>query len=155
MKILSGLAACLCIAAGSASAAAPGAITYVVIGHQDPNGEIPNFNKVPGAGVSNIDVPVPLREIVAGDTYSVSIGSQNFGFAGGCTTAYELTAKKDGKVVVLGSGKTKPYACGKQTVWLYFFDTAPIPADYGPATLVATQTYGKTVVKQIVSLIIN
>jgi hypothetical protein len=143
------------MAAGSASAAAPGAITYVVVGHQDPNGKIPNFNVAQGAGTANISVPIPLREIVAGDTYSISIGSQNFAFAGGCTTAYELTAKKNGKVVVLGSGRTKPYACGKQTVWLYFFNTAPIPAEYGPATLLATQTYGKTVVKQTVSLIID
>ncbi len=51
-----------------AARAAPGAITYAVIGDSDPAGKVPALNGVPGAGVSNVDVPIPLNTLAAGKT---------------------------------------------------------------------------------------
>ncbi len=156
MKFHLGLAALLVDCAGPAFAAAtPGAITYGLIGFADSAGKVPALNGVPGTSDENIDVPIPLRLIPHGYYYAVEVGSQNINFTGSCTTAYEITAKVNGKPTVLASAKTKPYKCAKGNVWAYFWITPLIPDDKGAATLVATQTYGTTVVKLVTPLIIQ
>jgi len=154
MRLHLALAAAIIACAGQA-AAAPGAITYALIGFADSAGKVPALNGVPGTSDTNIDVPIPLRLIPHGNNFAVEVGSQNINYTGSCTTAYEITAKVAGKGTVLASAKTKSYKCVKGDVFAYFWITPSIPADLGAATLVATQTYGTTQVKVVTPLVIQ
>ncbi len=126
--------------------AAPGAITYAVIGDIDPNGKVPALNGVPGAGVANVDVPIPLYVLAGGSAYAITVGTQNNSFAGSCTVSYTLTAVIGGTKTTLGSATTQPYNCGKGTTWAWAFNTPALPNFKGAATLTATATFGSTTV---------
>jgi hypothetical protein len=150
------LAACgAMLLAASAAQAASGGITYAVIGAADPNGKVPAVNAVPGAGTTNVDLPIPLRIIVHGGFYDVMIGTENFYFSGSCTIAYALTAKVGGVVKTISSGITNSYTCNKETVWAWYVGTPAIPNYPGAALLTATATFGTTSVKYVVPLIIQ
>jgi hypothetical protein len=149
-------AAILALAGSMAQAATPpGYITFATVGNADPNGKVPVLNGVPGSGVSNIALPVPQHFINHGDFYNVAIGSQNGTFKGTCITSYNLSIKVGGKPKIISSSKTKPYACGPETFWIWDFNTPAIPDNPGAATLAVAVSYGSTVVHATVPLIIQ
>jgi hypothetical protein len=151
---LSTMLTAFAVIAATPALAAPGGITFTVIGPVDSAGKVPALNAVPGSAISNVSIPVPLRVIGAGAGYTVTVASQNFGFKGTCVTGYTLTANVAGTLTTLASAATTPYQCGKNTVWVWVFNTPAIPSDLGAATLTGTVTYGTTVVKQVVPITI-
>jgi hypothetical protein len=137
------------------AAVARGAITYVTLGYADPNGKVPVVNGVPGAGVSNVAFPLPLRAIRPGYRYAIAIGSQNFSFSGTCSTQYVLTGTLDGKPKLIATARTAGYACGPKAVSPRFFTTPKIPDYKGAASLEAIVTFGESAVKRTVNLLIE
>jgi len=139
----------------AAHAAPPGAITYLVIGSADPNKKLPLLDGVPNAGVSNIDMALPVRYLQHGYSYEVIIGGQNFAFTGTCVAAYTLISKANGGSQLIVSGSTEPFSCSATAVGQWPFPTPKIPNLRGPAVLSATLQFGKKMIKASIPLAIE
>jgi hypothetical protein len=125
--------------------AAPGVITYAVIGSADPNKKLPMLDGVPGAGVSNVDVAMPVYILKHGVVYEVTIGVQNYTYAGTCVVSYALGAGATGGTNI-SNYSTSSYSCPASTLWTFPFPVAVIPNMPGAALLTATVTFGTTTV---------
>lgn len=126
-------------AAATAAAAPPGVIAnFVTAGTPDPKGRVPALNAVPGAGVDNVTMAMPLGVLQHGHVYTVMVTSQNNTFEGFCTDSYTL---RQGTTVLM-SGKIKTFACQPGTYWAWVANSRPIPNKPGLATLTGTVTYG-------------
>jgi len=125
--------------------AAPGVITYAVIGSADPNKKLPMLDGVPGAGVSNVDVALPVYILKHGVVYEVTIGVQNYTYAGTCVVSYALGAGATGGTNI-SNYSTESYSCPASTLWTFPFPVAVIPNTPGAALLTATVTFGTTTV---------
>ncbi len=134
--------------------AAPGVITYAVIGSADPDKKLPMLNGVPGAGVSNVDVAVPVYILKHGVVYEVTIGVQNYTYAGTCVVSYALGAGATGSTNI-SNYSTGSYACPASTLWTFPFPVAVIPNMPGAALLTATVKFGTTSVVSKIPLMIQ
>jgi hypothetical protein len=76
--------------------AATGVITYAVIGAADPNKKVTTLDGVSGAGVSNVDMPLPVYILTPGVVYTVTIGAQNDTYSGSCVASYALGTGANG-----------------------------------------------------------
>ncbi len=139
------IAFCPALAGSAVAAAVPGAVTLGTISPADPKGIVPAISAVPGAGVTNFDIPYPVRLITHGNTYVVDVASQNFAFSGTCVSGYVITQKVGTTVTTLARAVTKPYTCNANTIWLWAFGLPAFPNKPGAATLVAYVKYGTTV----------
>ena len=136
------------------AATAPGVITYAVIGATDPDKKVPTLDGVVGAGVSNVDIALPIYLLKPGVSYTVVIGAQNYNFSGNCTASYSLGAGATGAHNI-SYGTTASYSCPASSIWTLPFPTYAIPNTPGPALLTATVTYGTTKVVAKIPLIIQ
>ncbi len=134
--------------------AAPGVITYAVIGAADPNKKVPTLDGVHGAGVSNVDIAMPLYILKHGIVYSVVIGAQNNTFSGDCTASYALGAGATGAQLI-STWSTASYSCPATSIWTFPFPVSAIPNTPGPALLTATVTFGTTAVVTKIPLVIH
>jgi hypothetical protein len=131
------------LAAFPASAQTPGRILYAVIGATDPNNKVPALDAVPGAGISNVSVALPVDILLPGVSYTVVFGVQNLGFNGTCTASYILGAGANGEQVI-SNYYTEPYTCAAHSIWTFPFPVGAIPNIPGPALLTATVQFGTT-----------
>jgi len=134
--------------------AAPGVITYAVIGSADPNKKLPTLNGVPGAGVSNVDMALPIYILKHGVVYEVTIGVQNYTYAGTCVVSYALGAGATGSTNI-SNYSTQSYSCPASSVWTFPFPVAVIPNLPGAALLTATVKFGTSSVVTKVPLMIQ
>jgi hypothetical protein len=134
--------------------AAPGAITYAVIGAADPNKKLPALNAVAGAGVSNVDIAVPVYILKHGVVYEVVIGAQNYTYAGSCVASYALGSGATGAANI-SNWSTESYNCPASSLWTFPFPVSAIPNTPGPALLTATVKFGTTSVVTKIPLIIQ
>ncbi len=134
--------------------AAPGVITYAVIGSADPDKKLPALNGVPGAGVSNVDIALPVYILKHGVTYEVTIGVQNYTYAGTCVVSYALGSGATGTTNI-SNYSTESYSCPASTVWTFPFPVAVIPDRPGAALLTATVKFGTTSVVSKIPLMIQ
>ena len=138
----------------SVAHAAPGVITYAVIGSNDPNKKLPTLNGVPGAGVSNVDIALPVYTLKHGVVYEVVIGVQNYTYAGTCVVSYTLGAGATGATNI-STYSTESYSCPASSVWTFPFPVAAIPNTPGAALLTATVKFGSSAVVTKVPLMIQ
>src|ERR1700676_3652356 len=99
-KFLAGAGACGALLTGVAMsdaaqypAAIPTAVmaNFIAAGAPDPNGKVPALNAVPGAGVANVSMAMPVAVLMHGKVYAYLLSSQNVTFKGTCTDSYLLT----------------------------------------------------------------
>ena len=117
-------------------------LTSFSAGLSDPNGIVPTFDGVPGAGVHNWDIPTPKALLVHGTLYTYQMTFQSLNYSGICKGSYKLTQKQGSKNVVLDSGTIiKAFDCTSPTNWAFAVPSQnPIPNAPGPATLTGTLT---------------
>jgi hypothetical protein len=70
----------------------------------DPNGQVPALNKVPGAGVTNLDIGMPVMQFTHGQHYVYVTALQDLNFTGTCQASFKLTQKQGSITVTLDSG---------------------------------------------------
>jgi hypothetical protein len=153
MKI-STISVILLCAAYNVAHAAPGVITYAVIGAADPNKKVTTLNGVSGAGVSNVDIPLPVYILKHGVVYTVTIGAQNYTYSGNCTASYALGSGADGARNI-SNWSTASFRCPATSLWTFPFPVSVIPNTPGPALLTATVTFGTTAVVTKTALMIQ
>jgi hypothetical protein len=134
--------------------AAPGVITYAVIGAADPNKKVTTLNGVAGAGVSNVDMPLPIYILKPGIIYTVTIGAQNTTFSGNCVASYALGSGATGGTNI-SNWTTASYSCPATSIWTFPFPVSAIPNTPGPALLTATVKFGTTAVVTKIPLLIQ
>lgn len=130
------LAAAVTFCALSASAAALGQVlpTSVTASFPDPNGKVPGFNLVPGAGITNWSNSLALAVLTHGNSYNycVSLGSGNS--TGKATVSFKLTRGTtviQSKVIIPAS----KFSVGPNGVWYFCSGYLQLPSSPGPATL--------------------
>ena len=134
--------------------AAPGVITYAVIGAADPNKKVTTLNGVVGAGVSNLDIPMPIYILKHGVVYTVTVGAQNYAFSGNCVTSYALGSGATGATNI-SNWSTASYSCPATSIGTFPFPVSVIPNTPGPALLTATVKFGTTSVVTKIPLMIQ
>lgn len=117
-------------------------VTMVTAGEVDPNGVIPTFNGVPGAGVNNWDIALPTSILNVGKNYELEAQVIDNNYTGPCKGYIELTQEQSGKKVVLA--KFVFFSKGDCSPGIGYGgdDEVTIPDSPGPATLSATMTFG-------------
>ena len=134
--------------------AAPGVITYAVIGSADPDKKLTAMNAVSGAGVSNVDLALPIYILRHGYSYMVTIGMQDYNYAGTCITSYSLGSGTTGATTI-SNWSTASYSCPATSIWTFPFPAFAMPNKPGPALLTATVKFGTTAVVTKVPLVIQ
>jgi hypothetical protein len=76
-------------------------ITSFTAGFSDPNGVLPNFDEVPGAGVDNWDIALPVAVLHIGDNYTYQMTFHSVSFTGTCKATYKLTQVQGSQTVTL------------------------------------------------------
>lgn len=133
------------ISGSAVTATTPIWIQFITATQRDPNGKVPAFNQVAGAGVANVDLGFPASFLNNGKQYVYSFMMQDLNFTGTCQASFKLTQKQGTTVVTLDSGVGPSFACGPTVTsggWGWFWTGKPIPNSPGLATLTATVKYG-------------
>jgi len=117
---------------------------FMTAGPIDPNGKVPAIDGVPGSGVLNGDIALPLTLLTHGTSYEYTISFEDVNFTGSCVVSFTLTQIQFNKKVTLDSGKNSSFTCNPGTQWLFGFTGKAIPNFPGPATLTGSITYGTT-----------
>jgi hypothetical protein len=132
-------------------------VTSFTAGVADPNGKVPAINGVPGAGVGNWDIPIPLPILKVGFFYNYQMSFYSISYSGNCKATYKLTQVKAGKTATLDSGTIAPTInCTFPSVWLYSANSSKrIPSSPGAATLTGTLATSKGKVTVKVPMIIQ
>jgi hypothetical protein len=142
--LLAGAAFALHNPAGAATSADAGTgmvVTMVTAGEVDPNGVLPAFNGVPGAGVNNWDIAFPTGVLKVGKSYDIEALINDNNYSGSCKGNLELTQDQAGKRGVLAKFSVVNGTCSPGII--YGHDEAiTIPNSPGPATLSGTIKYG-------------
>jgi hypothetical protein len=146
--------------AGNSSEAAASkgiVITSFTAGFFDPNGKIPTLDGVPGAGVDNWDIAVPVAALHVGNFYTYQMTFHSISYSGNCKATYKLTQVQGTKTVTLDSGTIAPsFDCTGPSIWAYAVNsTKTIPNSPGPATLTGTLAIGGSKLTMKVPMIIK
>ena len=115
---------------------------FITAGLLDPNGKVPVLNGVPGAGVANLAVAMPMTVLVHGTSYFYIAALQDYNFTGTCVVSYKLTQVQSGKTVTLDSGTIKSFSTVPGNVWAWAAVGKAIPNSPGIATLTGSVKYG-------------
>jgi len=140
---------CLVATASAQTSKAPAAIpgvlpAFITAGPIDPNGKVPVFNGVPGSGVTNLDLGVPLTVLTQGSNYMYTVALQDVSFNGTCVVSYKLTQVQGTKTVTLDSNTINSFPCSAGGVWAWALSGKVIPNSPGIATLTGSVKYGTT-----------
>jgi len=126
-----------------ATASIPGILpAFITAGPIDPDGKVPEFNGVPGSGVTNLDLPIPTTTLNHGQSYVYTFAFQDYDFTGDYTASYVLTQSVDGKTKTLESGTFATHATSPGNYWAWVTTGKPIPDSPGLARLEAILKYG-------------
>lgn len=131
---------------------APGYVTAVLAGLPDPNNKVPALNGVPGAGVHNLDVAIPIAHLLANTSIVYVIAEQNNNFTGTCAVSYELTQTIDGMKKIIDSNSLGSYQCSANQFYYTFATVSAVPDDPGPVVLTGIVQFGKKIVKHSVAM---
>jgi hypothetical protein len=118
----------------------PASVTIAAI---DPDGKVPALDAVPGSGVPNMDVSIPLTLVTHGNSYCVTVAMQDYDVTGDYEVDWYI------KQVVGGTSKTiveQKVVTGKTTApgdtWVWSIYTKALPDSPGFATLVGRVRWG-------------
>jgi hypothetical protein len=130
--------------------------SFVVAGSPDPNGKVPTFNGVPGAGVANIDFATPTAILVHGGVYTYLVSMEDLSYTGTCKIIYYLTQGTGAQKVTLDSGIiNKGFTCGPGGRWAWAINGRAVPNSPGPATLTGIVIFGSGRSAVIANLVIQ
>ncbi len=136
---LATLAAAACIVT-AAPARAQVYVTSVTAAVPDPNGKVPGFNKVPGAGIENWANGVAQVVLVHGQSYNycVSLGSGRANGTAGVTytIARKGTVIQTGVIIPVGG-----LAIAATSIYYVCSGYTALPSSPGTATLTGTVAY--------------
>ena len=142
MRLFTSTAALLMISLASQAAMPPGYITSVVAGAPDPNGKVPAFNAVPGAGTSAFSEATPQAILNHGSVYVVCITMQNNNVSASTAWSYKLIQTISGtRTIVLQGTVAKGAPLSGNGLYAYCTSTKAIPDSPGPATLMGSIIY--------------
>lgn len=140
--------AALAVLAAAAAPAVHGQVlaTSITASFPDPNGKVPGFNLVPGAGIANWSNSLAQAVLTHGSYYNycVSLGSGNV--TGKATVSFKLARGAtviQSKVIIPAS----KFSVGANGVWYYCSGYLQLPSSPGIATLsgiVAFKATGST-----------
>jgi len=115
----------------------------VTVGEIDPNGKVPVLNGVPGSGIPNMDLAIPLSILTHGNSYCFTVSLQDYNVTGNYEVDYYI------KQVVEGVTKTivhQTIVTNKSTepgdTWVWDIYSAAIPDSPGIATLYGRVRWG-------------
>lgn len=114
-------------------------ITSFTAGFSDPNAVIPNFDAVPGAGVDNWDIALPVAVLHIGYNYTYQMTFHSVSYSGTCKATYKLM---QGQTTLDSGTLVKKLDCTSPSIWAYFVNGPQIPNSPGPATLIGTLEFG-------------
>ena len=136
--------------------APPGYVTSITAGQPDPNGKVPAFDGVPGAGVDTFSVPATQAVLTHGLVYTFSISLQDSTYTGNVEVYFEITQKTGTKTTVLVKQViNKKFASSPGNYWLWDINGPAIPNSPGPATLTGFAKFGTTTVKLSEALLLK
>ena len=124
----------------SLSAQAQVVPTSVTAASPDPNGKVPGFNLVPGAGIANWANGLAQAVLVHGNYYNFCVSLASATANGQATVSYAVMRGKArllSKVIIKGS----QLPVGSDSVWYFCSGYTQIPNSPGNATLVGTVSY--------------
>jgi hypothetical protein len=116
---------------------------FVTAGAIDPNGKVPAFNAVPGAGVANLAVAIPVTLLTHGDSYCITVALQDNNVTGDYEVDYYIRQLVGGVMKTILEQKIvtgKTAAPGDAYVWA--ITSKAIPDSPGIATLVGRVRWG-------------
>jgi hypothetical protein len=145
-----------CLATPAVAAAPAGYITAIAAGQPDPNGKVPSYNSVPGAGVDNMSVPATQAMLTHGLNYVVSIALQDATYTGNVEVLYTITQKVGAKTETLQKMTiNKSFASKPGNYWLWAIIGPAIPNKPGAASLNGYAIFGSKTVKLNVPIVIQ
>ncbi len=129
-------------------AAAPAAhaqlfVTGVYANLPDPNGVLPAFNIVPGAGIPSWSSGLAQSVLTHGQSYEYCVSLASGTAVGKASVAYKITR---GTAVIQSETFVKPsqYSVGSGGVWYYCAGYHVLPNSPGAATLTGVATFTAT-----------
>lgn len=115
----------------------------VTVGAIDPNDKVPVLNGVPGSGVTNMDVSIPLSILTHGNSYCFTVSLQDYNVTGDYEVDYYIRQEVGG---VTSTIVRQTIATGKTTVpgdvWVWDIYSKAIPNSPGIATLYGRVRWG-------------
>jgi hypothetical protein len=132
------VAAMAALISPAAEAASPVFVTGIQATVPDPNGKVPAFNAVPGAGIETWSNGVAQAVLTGGQYYEYCISVASAKAKGTGSIVYQIV---HGHTVVQSDTVIDTFPIGSQGVWYFCAGYHQLPASPGPANLVATLTY--------------
>lgn len=116
-------------------------VTGITASFPDPNGKVPTFNGVPGAGIANWDNSLAQGVLVQGDYYNFCVSLAAATASGTASVSYAVTR---GKTKILSATIVKSLTVGTDGVWYECSGYTKLPSSPGKATLAAIAEYTAT-----------
>jgi hypothetical protein len=130
--------------AGTITALAPAQAqvyaTSIVATHPDPEGKVPAFNVVPGAGIATWSNGLAQAVLTHGQYYNYCVSLGSAAAKGSANVSYRITR---GKTVIQSATiiTAKAFKVGPNGVWYYCSGYRVLPSSPGPATLTGIVGY--------------
>ena len=132
--------AALALAALAAQAHAQLLVTSVTASFPDPNGKLPGFNLVPGAGIPSWSIGLAQGVLTSGQSYNYCVSLASGNDTGKATVSFKLAR---GSTVIQSHTiiKASQYSVGPYGVWYFCSGYMALPNSPGAATLSATAAF--------------
>ena len=115
-------------------------VTGITAAVPDPNGKVPAFNAVPGAGITTWSNGVAQAVLTAGQTYNYCVSAASATASGSASLSFKIERGTE----VIQSGtiiKAKNFSIGSNGVWYFCSGYETLPDSPGAAKLTATMLY--------------
>jgi hypothetical protein len=118
-------------------------VTGVIATTPDPNGKVPAFNAVSGAGIATLSTGFPQAVLTHGQSYDYCVNLASANTSGHGQVSFSL---KRGATVIQSAVivKRKDYSVGPNGVWFYCSGYLAVPDSPGAATLTGSVNYVAT-----------
>ena len=116
-------------------------VAAIIASNPDPNGKVPAFNAVSGAGIATFSDGFAQTVLTHDQSYEYCVQLASSATAqGAASVSYSI---KRGKTVIQSDTivKAKAYSVGPNGVWVYCSGYKTLPDSPGAATLTATSSY--------------
>ncbi len=135
----------------AAPAGAQVLVTGVTASFPDPNGKVPAFGAVPGAGIQTWSVGLAQGALTHGQPYDYCVSMATGSAAGNAQVSYKLARGSS----VIQSGvivAAKDFKVVNQGIWYWCTGGIALPSTPGAATLTGTVAYTATgTTKKVIS----
>jgi len=134
------LAALVLAVAATVPARAQVFVTSITAAIPDPNGKVPGFNLVAGAGIENWSNGVAQAVLTHGSSYNYCVSLASGAASGKASVTYKIARGK----TVIQTGtiiSAKNFPVGPNSVWYLCSGYQVLPSSAGTATLTGTVDY--------------